>query len=261
MITAATAGNPSERCHGAQNKRLARKVLRESPTPPVKDYHGQPPEISSGKWPRIPPVPNIDNQSEHIKDLHDDECFINDMIEYLNSSIQDILLDLNWRFTDFDMNLMESKSMDNGRDVNALVNSKECNKDSIVSDTGNNANHQVISEFIPHRDGYNSKLMCNIPDLLATLRIMSLFEPHRDSYDLVNGSNSNHRLPSSFSIEFFPHRDSYDQKKRQMYTYGQSRFATSHYSPYFMYQYSYDGNHSDEFCRASSFTRSITALD
>ena len=259
MITAATAGNPSGRYHGAQNKILARKVLRESATQPVKDYHGHPPETSSKKWPRIPPVPNIVNQTSHITDLNDDDFFINDMIESLNASFHDIMVDLNQCFRDFDMKLMESMSMDNGRDVKASVNSKIHSKDGIVSDTGSNANHKVISEFIPYRDGYDPKLMHNIPGLLATLRIMSLFEPHRDSYDLANGSNSNHCLPSRFRIEFVPHRDSYDQKQRKMDTFGWNCFATSSYSPYFSYEYSYDGGSRDEFRTVSSFTRSITA--
>ena len=96
MITAATAGNPSERCHGAQNKRLARKVLRESPTPPVKDYHGHPPEISSGNWPRIPLVPNLTHRPSHIK-----EIVLNDMIESLNFFFHYISSELDRRFKEF----------------------------------------------------------------------------------------------------------------------------------------------------------------
>ena len=254
MITAATAGNPSERCHGAQNKRLARKVLRESPTPPVKDYHGHPPEISSGKWPRIPPVPNLTRPS-HIKELQ----VLNDMIESLNSSFHYISSELDQCFKEFDKSLAEIQSFDIERDAHiADIVNESIHMDTIAFKSISNVTHQVISEFNPYRDGYDPKLICIVLNQLATSRIISLFQPHRDSYDsdnLTHGSAKNHCLPSSFCHAFVPYRDSYDQN--QSWTMDSpdhpsgssphSRFAISSYLKYLSYQYSYDRGKKAEY--------------
>ena len=61
MKTTDTAAGkrPSGCYHGAQNEKVARKEIRQSLTSTVKDYPGHQSETSSKKWPRIPPVPNI----------------------------------------------------------------------------------------------------------------------------------------------------------------------------------------------------------
>jgi len=253
MITAATAGNPSGRCHGAQNEKVARKVLRESPTPPVKDYHGQPPEISSGKWPRIPPVPNLTRPSQ-IKD-HE----LNDMIESLNSSFNYISSELERRFKEFDMSLAEIQSFDIKRDAHvADIENESIHMDIIAFKSISNVTHQVISEFNPYRDGYDPKLICIVLNQLATSRIISLFQPHRDSYDsdnLTHGYAKYHCLPSSFRHDFIPHRDSYDQNQSCTMdspdhpggSSPHSRFATSIYLKYLSYQYSYDRGKKAEY--------------
>lgn len=241
MITAATEGKrPDGRCHGAQNENVARKVFRESVTQPVKDYHGHPPEISSGKWPRIPPVPNI-TTSSHIKELE----LIDDLIESFNLSFHRISAELDLCFQEFDKNLAEIQSFDLERDKQHYIADTVFESTQMDANTSksisNHVPHQVITEFKPYRDGYDPNLICIVLNQLATSRIMSLFEPHRDSYDSNNlnyGYTKNNHLPSSFSVEFVPHRDSYDQKQRKMDTFGWNCFATS---PYLSYEYSYDG--------------------
>jgi len=61
MKTTDTAAGkrPSGCYHGAQNEKVARKEIRQSLTSTIKDYPGHQSETSSKKWPRIPPVPNI----------------------------------------------------------------------------------------------------------------------------------------------------------------------------------------------------------
>ena len=61
MKTTDTAAGkrPSGCYHGAQNEKVARKEIRQSLMSTIKDYPGHQSETSSKKWPRIPPVPNI----------------------------------------------------------------------------------------------------------------------------------------------------------------------------------------------------------
>mmetsp|Transcript_8173 Transcript_8173/g.12221 ORF Transcript_8173/g.12221 Transcript_8173/m.12221 type:complete len:363 (+) Transcript_8173:430-1518(+) len=225
MNTTDTAAGkrPSGCYHGAQNEKVARKEIRQSLRSTIKDYPGHQSETSSKKWPRIPPVPNI-NPRFTLQEALD---MIKTILPSHGTNLTEILTNLKKRIHILDtiedvVSTMQSfESLDEQRNIYVElleVTMRAVNLLGCVIEAGHNVELSIaedLSQFIDeplsslaanlltafellcsrHEDNYKSlmvtfdEMLCNDPlfNINYTLRaidsIVSLDDDHIDGID------------------------------------------------------------------------------